>query len=181
MCNLGWCFEEAGDLRQAASWYEKASEAHCVRGSFSLGQLYLKGKAQVAGGQAGDTRLKAFALLSTAAKGGHAEAHNGLGTCFELGIGVRASPEQAVVSYRASAQGGCKMGMYHLGYLLLLRSAQEALKEGVHWLRAAAENGVKDAPFQLGRLYEQAIGVPEDSQAALANYKSAAELGHAKS
>ena len=33
--------------------------------------------------------------------------------------------------------------------------AQATLQEGIHWLRAASENHIKDAAFQLGRLYEQ--------------------------
>lgn len=33
--------------------------------------------------------------------------------------------------------------------------SKEKLKDGLHWLRAAAENGVSDAFYQIGRLYEQ--------------------------
>lgn len=56
----------------------------------------------------------------------------------------------------------------------------QTLKEGIHWLRAAADYDVSDASFQLGRLYEQAIGVPFDQHTALEHYTKAAEAGHAK-
>lgn len=56
----------------------------------------------------------------------------------------------------------------------------QTLKEGIHWLRGAADYDVSDASFQLGRLYEQAIGVPFDQHTALEHYTKAAEAGHAK-
>jgi TPR repeat protein len=40
-------------------------------------------------------------------------------------------------------------------YAYLNAEAEATLQEGIHWLRAASENHVKDAAFQLGRLYEQ--------------------------
>eukprot|EP01038_Epipyxis_sp_PR26KG_P005941 gene5941-8189_t len=54
------------------------------------------------------------------------------------------------------------------------------LTEGIKWLRAASERRVADAAFQLGRLYEQALGLPEDITAALNNYLYASTLGHIK-
>ena len=40
-------------------------------------------------------------------------------------------------------------------YAAMAEEAEGMLQEGIHWLRAASENQVKDAAFQLGRLYEQ--------------------------
>lgn len=135
-------------------------------------------------------------MLQQAAKSGQTEAWYCLGTCYEQGVGVDVSIDQAVLHYRRGAKLGSKLGMYALGYLLvqnaiemrqrlkqrrpyaldrshvassvviennlddeqyagLAEEAEAMLQEGIHWLRAASENHIKDAAFQLGRLYEQ--------------------------
>jgi len=197
--------------------YTQASEEGCVKGTYLLGHLYLKGKLNA-------SKTKTFNLLKQAARGGQTDAFYALGTCYETGIGVEINLDLALQHYRTSANGGSKIGMYSLGYLLvqnaiemrkriknmrpyaataharnhtgsavvmennpddemlaeLREEAEATLQEGIHWLRAASENHIKDAAFQLGRLYEQAIGVPDDSFAALSNYKWAAHLGHTR-
>jgi TPR repeat protein len=164
-----------------------------MRGTFLLGQLFLRGKLAA-------SKNRTFSLLKKAALGGQNEAYFCLGSCYETGVGTDVSIPMAVDCYRRSAKNGSKVGMYSLGYLLvqnaiemrrqvkLLRpyalanrerkgyadsaalvessaqdekialmsaEAEAALQEGIHWLRAASENHVKDAAFQLGRLYEQ--------------------------
>ena len=42
-------------------------------------------------------------------------------------------------------------------YSEFLLQKERILQEGIHWLRIASENHIKDAAFQLGRLYEQVI------------------------
>lgn len=42
-------------------------------------------------------------------------------------------------------------------YAAMVEEAEGMLQEGIHWLRAASENHIKDAAFQLGRLYEQVL------------------------
>ena len=189
--------------------YQQASEEGCARGTYLLGNLYLKGKINV-------SKSRAFALISQAARSGQTEAYSCLGRCYEDGVGVVADPDKAVENYRLSAESGSKIGMYHLGYLLVQNALEmredlqrmrpylhpttssaaaggatttsrhsaggatgtagggaagdaayaalrerlsTTLKEGVHWLRAASENRVKDAAFQLGRLYEQVSSI----------------------
>eukprot|EP01041_Mallomonas_annulata_P007893 gene7893-16156_t len=54
------------------------------------------------------------------------------------------------------------------------------LREGIRWLRSAADGGVPEAGYQLGRLYELGRGVAEDGAVAYALYLRAAEKGHGK-
>ena len=172
--------------------YEQASAEGCSRGTFLLGQLFLKGKLSA-------SKNRTFSLLKQASLGGQIEAFNCLGTCYEKGVGTDIDIPLAVENYRRSAEKGSKIGMYNLGYLLvqnaiemrhqikklrpyaqldrqansavgavvmehnqqdekyafLCSEAEATLQEGIHWLRAASENHIKDAAFQLGRLYEQ--------------------------
>jgi hypothetical protein len=40
-------------------------------------------------------------------------------------------------------------------YIDMAGRADDALQEGLHWLRCSAENGVADASYQIGQLYEK--------------------------
>jgi TPR repeat protein len=219
---LGTIYDESGDYEAAAKWYSLASNGGCSRATCLLANLLFYSKTQFVG-----TRQKAFSLFSMAARNGSPEAFNGVGLCYESGIGVEMNLISAIVSYRQGAKLGNSQAMYNLGYLLVKNSieimdensaknktkkkplsnkvinndleaeeeeineielfselgirVEDALKEGIHWLRAAAENQIPDAAFQLGRLYEQAIGLPFDETAALSNYMFAANLNHSRS
>lgn len=220
---LGTVYEEAGDLEQAAKWYSLASNGGSAKGTYHLGQLFLQGHGSMV-----VNRHKAYSLFAMAAKNGHMEAWNGMGLCYESGVGIDQNVSLAVNYYRKGAQLGHIHAMYNLGYVLVKnaieildnmkkvkiiashvhhlrygdrgeeivedelppeqsevyldmgKKTERALEEGIHWLRAAAENKIPDASFQLGRLYEQAIGVPLDTHAALAHYRRAADAKHAK-
>jgi TPR repeat protein len=220
---LGTIYDESGDYEAAAKWYSLASNGGCSRATCLLANLLFYSKTQFVG-----TRQKAFSLFSMAARNGSPEAFNGLGLCYESGIGVEMNLISAIVAYRQGAKLGNSQAMYNLGYLLVKNAieimdensaknktkkttrlsnkvinndlgaeeeeideielfselgirVEDALKEGIHWLRAAAENQIPDAAFQLGRLYEQAIGLPFDETAALSNYMFAANLNHSRS
>lgn len=51
-------------------------------------------------------------------------------------------------------------------------------KAARYWQRAA-EHGIDDAQYQLGSLYTQGIGVPQDTDTAADWYEAAALQGHA--
>jgi TPR repeat protein len=175
--------------------FVQASDEGSAVGAYHLGNLYSKGKIY-------GNKADAFNYLQKAAIAGQTDAYNGLGMCYEKGMGVAANSVLALENYRISAKHGSKIGMYNLGYLLVqnaivMRSdlhrlrppafpasavaadtpkhllsvemvtqedeeyylqrelLESTLREGIHWLRAASENRMMDAAFQLGRLYEQ--------------------------
>lgn len=227
---LGSVFASSGDLEQAAKWFSLASNGGSSKGTLALANLFLQEKSLVV------HRHKAFSLFNIAAKNGQGEAYNGLGLCYESGIGCDTNLSESIRSFRKGAEQHQHVdAMYNLGYVLVKNAIEvldnmkrvkgaaklkggsryipsdvdesesqvedqgeesppealaiyidmglrtdRALEEGVRWLRAAAEHRKADASFQLGRLYEQAIGVPGDIHAALANYESAAGQGHAR-
>ena len=51
--------------------------------------------------------------------------------------------------------------------------------EAVKWYRLAAEQGFASAQFNLGIMYEQGKGVPENDAEAVKWFRGAAEQGHA--
>eukprot|EP00981_Chlorochromonas_danica_P009472 scaffold2708_cov158-Ochromonas_danica.AAC.20 len=182
---LGQLYEEAGARSQAARWYSLASSAGSSQASCHLADLLLY--APTSSGTLSSVRNKAFSLYTIALRNGARQAHAGLGLCYELGLGVEVSLSNALFHYEAAARAGEHQAMYSLGYLLLQQGLsmpaadqRQKVDEGVRWLRAAEEHGVADASFQLARLYEQGLGLPEDAHAALEHYLLAAKRDHAK-
>lgn len=55
------------------------------------------------------------------------------------------------------------------------RKTTAQLREAADLFRRAADNGVMDASYQLGRLYQQGLGIPVDPVAAFENFLVAAE------
>lgn len=206
---LGVIYEEGNDIEKAIKFYSEASNSGCSEGSTKLGYIYLYSSDKLAI----SNQHKAFKLFSLAVRNSNLDtAWNGLGICYEFGIGTDINILKAIECYRKGVT--YYLAMYNLGSILIRNSleitknleknsfisnnkflntgendnkvaylelsikANEYLKEGIHWLRAAAENNYSDAFYQLGRLYEQGIGVPIDPFAALDNYKCAAKFDH---
>lgn len=225
--HLGMIYEEAKDIDQAVKWYSLASKGGCAKGTVKLADLLLYGKGHFVG-----SRAKAFSLYTIASKSGEADAFNGLGLCYEGGIGTDPNLSMSIYNYRLGAEKGSAKAMYNLGYLLVknaievidtmkkmkFRSSNKIpildsessqldhlvtavtlygdpsgiyeehssradieLREGIRYLRSAAECKIDDAFYQLGRLYEQGYGLPLDADAAFNNYMAAAKLGHSTS
>lgn len=125
----------------------------------------------------------AFKLFQHAALAGCASAYNNLGTCYEHSIGTVGSVQHALHSYYQGAEAGSAQAMYSLGYLLTqkyimqlhqhqqqqqeqrqrstllnysyTKDAFNQTNDGLKWLRRASDNGVLDAGFQLGLLFEK--------------------------
>ena len=56
-----------------------------------------------------------------------------------------------------------------------LETYDRVVREGAFWLRTASNAGSAQASYQLGRAYEQSIGVPRDMHAALEMYQWSVE------
>jgi TPR repeat protein len=50
-------------------------------------------------------------------------------------------------------------------------------KQGIRWLRRASKLGIIEASYQLGRVYQQGIGIPTDMNAAFMQFEGAALAG----
>jgi hypothetical protein len=78
-----------------------------------------------------------------------------MGSAYENGWGVEASPEQAAVWYRKAAEHGLAAAQINLGYAYHHGAGvQQDYKEAARWYRAAAERGDAFAENDLGYLYE---------------------------
>jgi len=132
---------------------------------------------------------EAFALYLAAAKAGHPAAAYRTAVCCEIGPeeggGTRKDPPKAVQWYNRAASLGDVPAMYKLGMILVSGAlGQEVdVKNGVGWLKRAAERADVDNPHalhELGLLYDgdpQPGVIPDEAQ-ALQLFTKAAKLGY---
>lgn len=191
--------EAAGNFADAIKWYQLAANDNCPLGMVGLGRMHLAGTGT---SQNSGTALN---LFLSAGRAGCPEGFYFAGVTCEMGIPASDSSApspnmlEATKFYQLGAEGGVREAMFAYGYTLLrecigmsgsLDSADlpaqqrfvydSKASDGIKYLRMASEMGVVDANFQLGRCYEQGIGVARDEQSAFGQFKIAAAKGHAK-
>ena len=104
-----------------------------------------------------------LAQWRVAAEKGDPKAQFNLGSCYALGLGVKADIEQAAQWFRRSAEQGnaaaqCNLGTYYYG--------KKDYDRAVYWYRKAVEQGNADAQLWLGVCYALGNGVKKDYRMA---------------
>jgi TPR repeat protein len=199
--SLGVRFErgEVGinrDDKQAVAWYRKAAEQGHADAQFNLGVMYHQGQ-----GVPKDFK-EAMAWYRKAAAQGVASAQHNLGIMYQAGQGVPQNFKEAAAWHRKAAEQGDADAQKDLGNLYMMAldiptdirdkesaaayskadvmgQGMQAYKEAAAWYRKAAEQGNAEAQTNLGVLYEQGQGVPQNFKEAAAWHRKAAEQGHA--
>ncbi|KAJ1310400.1 hypothetical protein OPQ81_007138 [Rhizoctonia solani] len=131
---------------------------------------------------------KAYHLYMQAAKQDHAAACYRVAVCNEIGAGTKKEPRHAVAFYRKAASLGDTAAMYKLGMIHLQGQLGQPKnpREGVPWLRRAAEQADAENPHalhELGLLHEQPGSqiVVHDEAYAKDLFTRAAQLGYVRS
>lgn len=133
---------------------------------------------------------EAFVLYQSAAKAGHAESAYRTAVCCELGHeeggGTKRDVLKAVQWYRRAAALGNTPAMYKMGVILLkgLLGQQKNPREGLTWLKRAAERADEENPHalhELALLYESTDNndfIVRDEEYSRQLFMQAAELGY---
>jgi localization factor PodJL len=130
---------------------------------------------------AGDS-VAAFQWLEKAALQGQPVAEYSLGTLYERGQGVTASPTLALKWYLAAANQGNRKAMHNLAVAYAEGSAgPKNTEEAARWFAQAAALGLSDSQFNLAVLYERGDGVPQNLIDSYKWYSIAAAGGDAES
>lgn len=142
-CLLGFDTQQE-DPAQALTWYTQAADCGLPAALLRLGDYYLYDY-----GQSGE-KPKAFAYYREAASKGI--CNEGLGLCYELGIGTPQDAVEAFNAYRQAAEDGVPQAMYRLGLCYangygIVQNDKEARR----WLRQAADAGSEAALKMLER------------------------------
>lgn len=136
---------------------------------------------------------KAYRLYVQASKQNHAAATYRTAVCSEVGAGTRKDAARAILFYRKACALGDTAGMYKMGMILLqgLLGQAKDPRDGVVWLRRAAEQADKAHPYAvhaLAQLYEKKTAlngtageIVQDHAMARALYLQGARLGYAPS
>jgi TPR repeat protein len=138
-------------------------------GQFVLGRCFQEG-------QAGEKdNAQAVRLYRLAADQGLAIAQHYLGNMLFFGSGVEENEEEAELLWNKAIVQGYRVSFRMLAYMYEKRPpSNPAIKLWVAAVfEAAAEMGDAHAQLQLGRLYEEGLGVFVDTKKALKLYKSA--------
>ena len=120
--SLGWCYEYGlgveQSAREAVKWYRKAIEQGSKNAKERLGNAKKLGEDYYYGrnGKSKD-REKAVANYLIAAEAGEAYSQYCLGWCYEYGLGVEKSVEEAEKWYRKAAEQREKNAKERLGIL----------------------------------------------------------------
>ena len=162
--------------------------------SYPFAQYYLAdGYASGAFNRGGaPDHARAYPLFVAATKHGHAEAGYRAALCLEFGWGTRRDAVKAQGFYRQSAARNHPGAMARLGRACLAGDlglaggsgdAQARYREGVKWLKRAAEAADPQyhaAPYELGVLHETGYGadVFRDETYAAQLFTQSADLGH---
>ncbi|KAF9363832.1 hypothetical protein BGX34_003210 [Mortierella sp. NVP85] len=131
---------------------------------------------------------KAFPLWMQASKHGHPDAAYRTGRCYDEGLGIRKDNARAVQFYKKSASANHPGAMWRLGVITLYGELGVSMssRDGVKWLKRAAQAATPEFPFalyELAQLHERGIEniVFVDPDYSISLYSQAAELGHAPS
>ncbi len=96
---------------------------------------------------------------------GFAPAQYSLGSLYEKGIGVEKNLAVASQWYEKAAAQGNARAMHNLAVINATGSSPDTKPDmdvAVGWFKQAADYGIKDSQFNLGILYGQGMGVPQN-------------------
>ncbi len=145
---LGSVYQEKGDFKNAALYYEKAVAAGSLRGYCRLAYCYEEGLGVVLNSK------KALDLYTIAAEHGSAEGMMSTAACYANGVGTEPDLTAAAKWFEQAAEAGEPKAMYYLGTLYENGGEGFAadLKKAKEWYKKAAALDYTPAAVALGRL-----------------------------
>lgn len=144
---LALAYDEAGDAKMAALWYEKAAMRGYVEAASRLGVKYVNGD-----GVPKDDK-KAVKWFRLAAERGDAPAQLNLASCYQGGVGVVRNATEAVQWCREAAERGLAEAEYMLGALYGRgEGVTQDYVKSFEWVSRAAAQGYPQAKQSLKTL-----------------------------
>ena len=180
--NLGYCYETGfgteRNINDAIKWYRASAERGNRFGQLNYASklledaLKLKNEGKIL--EARDWYVKAHYQDETLI-----EAAYGIGITYtQLPTKTRENTNLAKRWFTLAAAGNHTDAQFALGYLDEVAGDN---KSAFNWYRISKEGGSFPAIFNLGRCYEQGIGVAQSSELARKHYLLAAMSGHPES
>lgn len=123
----------------------------------------------------------AIQLFEQAAQQGVLEAQYSLGLMYQDGIGVSQDTTKAQYYFEQAVQQGSQQAQTHLNQIYY-QQAMEAFEKGEYattyrLFKQLADQGVSDAQYNLGLMYQDGIVVPQNKTMAKQYFEQAAKQG----
>ncbi len=167
---------ESGDFASAASQFELLAELGDPRAQYTLAVMYANGQG------VDQDDEQAVGLYRMAADQGHAAAQNDLGLMYANGRGVPADEMLALGLYRLAADQGHGAAQSNFAEIAarMLDQANAAYERADYAAALPVFQSLADlndapAQYNLGIMYENGLGVGQDTEQALRLYGLAAE------
>lgn len=170
---LGLCYGKGigvrQDYSQAAHWYQKAAEQGCKFAQFNLGFCYETGQGVK------QDYIQAIYWYKRATEHEHEVAKRRLSICYEkIRGGTQDYTQSEEQEEPTSAEEQYKLAeRYYYGNDGVERDYSQA----VYWYQEAAEQGHREAQYELAELYDYSDNEELEKEAAYW-YQKAAEQGH---
>ncbi len=164
--NLGFMYSNGQgvpqDYAEAVRWYRKPADQGDAGAQYNLGVMYSEGQGVT------QDYAEAAKWFRKSAEQGHARAQNNLGVMSNRGYGVPQDYVQAHMWYNLAAAGSPSVED---------RDRAAKNRDIVTKLMTPAE--IAEAQSNLGVMYSNGQGVPQDYAEAAKWYRKSAEQGHA--
>lgn len=166
----GPCLE---DNKQAVEWYEKAIANEIPLAMIRMGEYYLYDYDKL------NESEKAFGYFKKAAE--YEWYSEGIGICYEMGIGVEDNEAEAFKYYTLAANNGNVTSMYRTGLCYYNGvGVKENYTEAYRWFNDAVGNESIPATYYLGKMMMYGEGCTPDPVTAIQWLQKAAENGSDK-
>ncbi|TYC50454.1 hypothetical protein FMN50_23590 [Rhodobacterales bacterium] len=163
----------AGNLSEAAGYFEQAYQMGHVRSGQVLGRMYYLGAG------IDRDREKAVALYRKAAERGDPYALHSLGLAEINGIGTAQDEKAGMEKLLKSVEAGHTFSFNAVGgFYLNGEHVAEDVDRGVYYYSRSAERNDIYGFLNMGTLYRDGKGVPQDYDAALEWFRKAHDGGH---
>ena len=168
---LGALYNKGGSVQRddkvAANWFEKAANQGNAEAQYQLGYLYEQSQLPK------DYKVSA-SWYQKAAQSGSAKAQARLGVFYAEGMGVKKSPNEALLWIGKSALQGNSDAQFSLGLMYTIgENLPKNNKLALGWMTKAASQYHPDALLMLANMYKQGGGGPKDPILAYALNKLA--------
>lgn len=162
---------ELSEKKIAIEWLEKASANNESEATYLLGEYYLKGIPGIITAN----EKKGLELLQKSADLNCVKAMNRLGRIYLYGEYVIKDINTAYKWYNRAASFDSSEAQYMLGWIYLseYKNKSNKLTPAISWFELAADNQNVDAMLELGKIYENGMGVNRDLKMAYRWYSKA--------
>lgn len=161
------------DTKQALHWLQKAVEQGFPAAMLETGDYYMYDYDRI------DQSDKAFPYYQQALE--QEVVHEGLGLCYEYGIGVEANNTEAFKYYEMAANNRNVIAMYHTGRCYLNGTGVKTNEAAAfRWFHEAAQNNNTGAQYYTGSLLLNGTGVATNKEEGIEWLLKAAEDEHAE-